>query len=103
MTKNKLIDACINKFGGKIEDLIHRLATYQGCSASAAPSSSNTHNSPPEGEMSILSDALLLQIIKSTFLPKISAKREEYLRWVTILHYHMQSRFEAFKERTYLF
>ncbi len=102
MTKNKLIDACINKFGGKKslnegssnEELIHCLCTYQSNpSANSAPQTYRADNNPPEAS-SVLTDMVLPQIVKSSFLPKLSAKgKTSIVRWAMTLNYRMINSF----------
>jgi hypothetical protein len=82
LSKTKLIEACMNKFGGKKsayesnnnEELIQRLITYQSDPSYIAQ---RTHNTLPQGSCSIMT-TLLRQIVKSSFLPKLSAKGKEY-------------------------
>jgi hypothetical protein len=81
LTKAKLIEACISKFGGKRsffeassnEDLIGRLANYQTDPSYIAQSARNTI---PQGASVNIN--LLMKIINSSFLPKLSAKGKEY-------------------------
>jgi hypothetical protein len=88
MTKSKLVDACIDKFGGKIflfkessnEELIHCLAMYQSSPASAAPQSNKAHSNLPGDNSALASNSLLPQIIKSFFLSQLSAKGKEYCK-----------------------
>ncbi len=84
MTKGKLIDECINKFGGKKsayesssnEDLICRLSTYQNDPRYIALQNNRAQT---RGSSSICT-SLLRQIVKSSFLPKLSAKGKEYCK-----------------------
>jgi hypothetical protein len=82
LSKAKLIEACIGKFGGKKsvyegsnnEELIHRLATYQSDPNYIALRAQNTLS---DGS-SLVSVALLKQVFKSSFLIKLSAKGKVY-------------------------
>lgn len=83
LTKAKLIDACINKFGGRksnyegndMETLIQRLSTYRTDPSYMA----RVSNPRPEG-FSLLQFSLLKQIVKSSFLPRLTAKGKEFCK-----------------------
>jgi hypothetical protein len=84
-SKTKLIDVCIGRFGGKksnyeslsIESLIDRLSTYQ-----IYPNlhSSNQNSNRTLEEITTIKRMLLRQVVKSSFLPKLSAKGKEYCK-----------------------
>jgi hypothetical protein len=83
LTKAKLIDACIIKFGGwkttyegiTNEALVERLLTYQLDSIFLARSS----HPQPEGFF-LVQSALLKQIVKLSFLPRLTAKGKEFCK-----------------------
>jgi hypothetical protein len=83
LAKAKLIDACINKFGGKkshcegsdSETLMQRLSTYQNDPSYIV----RMANPQPEG-FSFLQTSLLRMIVKSSFLPRLTAKGKEFCK-----------------------
>ncbi len=89
LTKAKLIEACVSKFGGKKSsfeassngDIIQWLATYQTDPSNITQSA---QNSMPQGTS--INSSLLMKIINSSFLPKLSAKGKEYSK----MGYHLQ-------------
>jgi len=87
LTKGKLIDECINKFGGKkscyencdTETLINRLSTYQN-DPSYIAMQTRTALDPTPNDNSFSQSIFLKQIVKSSFLPKLTAKGKEYCK-----------------------
>jgi hypothetical protein len=87
LTKGKLIDECIIKFGGKkssyensdTETLIHRLSTYQNDPSYIAIQNRAALDPAPD-DNSYLQSLFLKQIVKSSFLPKLTAKGKEYCK-----------------------
>jgi hypothetical protein len=81
LTKAKLIDACIIKFGGwkttyegiTNEALVERLSTYQLDPIFLARSS----HPQPEGFF-LVQSTLLKQIVKSSFLPRLRLREKSF-------------------------
>ena len=87
LTKSKLIEECIHKFGGKKstyescnnEHLICRLATYQNNPSFIALQNQRAQYPQPEGA-ALVGTTLLKQIVKSSFLPRLTAKGKEFCK-----------------------
>jgi hypothetical protein len=87
LTKGKLIDECITKFGGKkssykssdMESLIQRLSTYQTDPTYITLQNRRVHDAESTSD-SFLHTSFLKQIVKSSFLPKLTAKGKEYCK-----------------------
>jgi hypothetical protein len=82
-----LIEECISKFGGKKstyesstnERLICRLATYQNDPSYIALQNHRACFPQPEGVF-LVRTSLLRQIVKSSFLPRLTAKGREFCK-----------------------
>jgi hypothetical protein len=87
LTKGKLIDKCIAKFGGKkssyensdMKSPIQRLSTYQTDPTYIALQNGRVHDAESMSN-SFLHTSFLKQIVKSSFLPKLIAKGKEYCK-----------------------
>jgi hypothetical protein len=102
MSKAKLIEACISKFGGKKstyksynnEEVIQRrLITYQSDPNYIAQRARNTL---PQGSSSTMI-TLLMQIAKSSLLPKLSTKEKKYL-WEWSVRLGLQQELTSVRE-----